>query len=82
MTTANAMSIELVKILEAAQDAYDRSMRYFAYMEDENDPEMKNIYWARCQEYDGMCAAYKHSYEILTGKHIQDYEIKKELALA
>lgn len=76
------MTIELVKILEAAQDAYDHSMRYFHMWEEETDDEMKNIYWARCQEYDGECAGLKKAYEIMTGKHIQDYEIKKELAKA
>ena len=82
MTTANAMSIELVKILEAAQAYFEKSMKYYALMESAETEEMKNIYWARCNEYDGNCQGLICAYGIITGKHILRCEIKKELTLA
>ena len=60
------------EILAKAIETEKISMRYFEYENNAQDPEMKSIYHARWNEYDGMTAAYLDCYEIITGKKIRN----------
>lgn len=79
MTTANAMTIELVKILEEAQMNFENGMRSFEASENEIDEELHEIYWAICREYDGKVWGLLKAYEILTGEKIYPHQIKSTL---
>ena len=77
------MTIELVKILEAAKFYNNRSMEMYNYAEkaeQENNREDYEIYWNWCREIDERCKGLLEAYEIMTGKKICTYEIEKELA--
>lgn len=78
MTTANTMTIELVKILEAAQKYDALSMRWFEIYTDSKD----ELDWNTCKEYDMRTEGLLEAYEILTGKRIRPFQIEDELALA
>lgn len=71
------MTIELVKILEAAKEYKRRSMFWFGMYEASNN----NIDWETCKELDGKCDALLEAYEILTGKKVYSIDIDKEFAL-
>ena len=73
------MTTELVKILEVAKAHYDCSMRYFDYFSDENDQELKEIYWSRCQEESGKADGLLKAYEIITGKKLYQHQIQDNL---
>ena len=77
-----AMTIELVKILEAAQDAYEESQRLFEQIENETDDGYASTLWAMSCDYDGICTGYLGAYNILTGRDIPARAIKNELAKA
>ena len=81
MTNANPKdNAKLIDILQEAQIAYEKEMIYFDGHNDENkDPEMKNIYWARSTEYSGKCEGLLTAYEILTGRCLFSHQIKDEL---
>lgn len=61
-----------IEILAKARETEKLSMRYFEYESNEQDPEMKAIYHARWNEYDGMTAAYLDCYEIITGTKVRN----------
>lgn len=61
-----------LQILAKAREAEKTSMRYFLQEQNETDPEMKQIYHARWNEYDGMTGAYLDCYEMLTGIKIRN----------
>lgn len=71
-----------LQILAKAREADKRSMRYFTQEQNETDPEMKQIYHARWNEYDGMVSAYLDCYEIITGIKIKNIgtDIESEYA--
>ena len=79
MKMSNEFTAKLIEILEEAQSAYKRSMKYFEISEDENTDEMKAIYWTRSEEYSGKCKGLLKAYEIFTGRAIKDYNIDWEL---
>ena len=71
------------QIIESAIESDNDSMFYFERFNEENDYEMKQIYWTRCQEYDGKTVAYLDCYRMITGKTIRPIssEIKNEYAI-
>ena len=71
------MTIELVKILEAAQKHYENSNRWFKLYQQEND----EIYWNACAEEEHTARGLLEAYGILTGNKIYTNEIENELAL-
>lgn len=71
------MTIELVKILEAAQSYKESGDRWFELYTNSLD----KIDYQTSLEYDAKCRGMLEAYEILTGKKIYIYEIDKELAL-
>ena len=75
-------SIEIAKeIIKKAREANQDSKRYFNYYDHETeDMEMKNIYWTRCMEYDGMTNAYLVCYELITEIKVKNLtsEIERE----
>lgn len=71
------MTIELVKILEAAKEYERRSDVWFDMYEESND-EMD---WQMCKELLNKADAMLEAYEILTGKKIYRFEIENELAI-
>lgn len=71
------MTIELVKILEAAQNYKKRSDVWFEYYVKNQD----QLDYQTSLEYEAKCRGMLEAYEILTGKKIYIYEIDKELAL-
>ena len=75
----NELTAKLMEILEEAQSAYNRSMKYFEISEDENTDEMKAIYWTRSEEYGGKCEGLLKAYEIIIGRAVKDYNIDWEL---
>ena len=80
MTTANAMTIELVKILEAAQYHYEKEYRFFGYALDEADnKEVHELWLTECDRQDMMCRGILEAYEILTGEKIYPHQIKETL---
>ena len=71
------MTIELVKILEAANTYRIKSNFWFEYyMKTQN--EYDKSAWL---EYGAKCHAMLEAYEILTGKKIYESEIENELTL-
>lgn len=71
------MTIELVKILEAAKYHDDKAMRWFEeYQKTEND-----FWFHMSKEQKMIVQGLLEAYEILTGKKIYHHEIDKELAL-
>ena len=71
----NKMTIELVKILEAANEHYNRSNVWFKmYQEDGND-----IYWNACMKEEHAARGLLEAYEIMTGRKIYTSEIEVEL---
>ena len=71
------MTIELVKILEAAKEYNRRSMIWFDLYRESND----KFDWQTCMELSDKCDAMLEAYEILTGKKIYKAEIDNELAI-
>ena len=71
------MTIELVKILEAAKKYKRRSMFWFNLYEESND----ELDWQMCKELDMKCDGMLEAYEILTGKKVYSIDIDKELTL-
>ena len=71
------MTIELVKILEAAKEYERRSNVWFDMYEESND----EFDWQTCKELLNKSDAMLEAYEILTGKKIYRYAIDQELAL-
>lgn len=71
-----------LQILAKARETEQISMRYFLQEQNETDPEMKQIYHARWNEYDGMVSAYLDCYKMLTGIEIRTIgtDIEKEYA--
>ncbi len=72
------MTNELVKILEAAKEHYDRSNMWFKQYQ-ETDEES---YWNMCESEEYAARGLLEAYEIMTGKKIQTYEIKKEMMIS
>lgn len=72
------MTIELVKILEAAKKYDELSMKWFEMYTASKD----ELDWNTSKEYDTYTRGLLEAYEILTGKHIRPYQIEDELALA
>lgn len=60
------MTIELVKILEAALEYLKSSNKWFEQYERTNDEDD----WAICKEYDMRAKGMLEAYEILTGRHV------------
>lgn len=71
------MTIELVKILEAAKEYNRRSMVWFRMFEESQD----EFDWKTCMELTNKCDTMLEAYEILTGRKIFRNEIEEELAL-
>ena len=71
----NKMTIELVKILEAAKEYHRRAMVWFDMYTDSND----EFDWTTCKELSNKCQGLLEAYEIMTGRKISDFEIEKEL---
>lgn len=71
------MTIELVKILEAAKEYERRSNIWFDIYEESND----EFDWQMCKELLNKADAMLEAYEILTGKKIYRYAIDEELSL-
>ena len=71
------MTIELVKILEAAKEYERRSNVWFDMYEESND-EMD---WQMCKELLNKANAMLEAYEILTGKKIYRFQIENELTI-
>lgn len=71
----NKMTIELVKILEAAKEYHRRAMVWFDMYTDSND----EFDWATCKELSNKCQGLLESYEIMTGRKIHEFEIDEEL---
>ena len=75
------MTIELVKILEAAKEHYDMSMTWFECEQNATSITHKESYsiWSRQEEerYKGILEAY----EIMTGRKVYGFEIENELSL-
>lgn len=71
------MTIELVKILEAAKEYERRSNIWFDIYEESND----EFDWQMCKELLNKSDAMLEAYEILTDKKIHRFEIDNELAL-
>lgn len=69
------MTIELVKILEAAQDHYNRANVWFKLYQDEKE----EMYWTACEEEEYAARGLLEAYDILTGNKIYTHEIKEEL---
>lgn len=69
------MPIELVKILEAAKEHYNRSNVWFKMYQENDD----NIYWTACTEEEHAACGLLEAYEIMTGRKIHTFEIEKEL---
>ena len=70
---------KLVEILEEAQAMYKREMNYFDDYANETDKEMKQIYWARSEEFGGKCEGLLTAYEIITGRAVLEHNIDWEL---
>lgn len=60
------MTIELVKILEAALEYLETSNKWFEYYEHTNDEDD----WAICKKYDMRAKGMLEAYEILTGRYV------------
>ena len=74
------MTAKLIEILEEAKACHTRAMRYFKYYSTENDDaEMKQIYWTRSEEYRGKCEGLLTAYEIITNRCVIDYNISNEI---
>lgn len=71
------MTIELVKILEAAKEYERRSMVWFEMYTESND----EYDWQTCKELSNKSEIMLEAYEILTGKKIRSFEIETELAI-
>lgn len=71
------MTIELVKILEAAKEYKRRSMIWFNLYEETND----DLDWQMCKELSNKCDTMLEAYAILTGRKVYSYEIENELTL-
>lgn len=68
-------------ILKKALAANEHSLRYFEKYDAETDEEMKQIYWARSQKFDGKAEAYTDCYNILTYSKLLciNHELKNEM---
>lgn len=66
------MTIELVKILEAAKEYDRRSMVWFEMYTESNDEHD----WNTCKELSDKSETMLEAYEILTGKKIHRFEIR------
>lgn len=73
------MTIELVKILEAALNYHATSLETYKAYQNEEDAELKENLWGMCELYTGKCEGLLMAYEILTGRIIYSIEIKDEL---
>lgn len=71
------MTIELVKILEAAKEYERRSDVWFNIYEESNN----EFDWQQCKELLNKADAMLEAYEILTGKKIYRYAIDEELTI-
>ena len=71
------MTVELVKILEAAKEYERRSMIWFDMYQESND----EFDWQTCKELSNKCDTMLEAYAILTGRKIYQHEIDNELAL-
>lgn len=71
------MTIELVKILEAAQNYKENSDAWFDYYQESND----DLDWQTSQEYRAKCNGLLEAYAILTGRNLYQFEIKEELTM-
>ena len=71
------MTIELVKILEAAKEYKCRSMIWFDLYEESND----DLDWQMCKELSAKSDTMLEAYRILTGHKIYQHDIEEELAL-
>lgn len=71
------MTIELVKILEAANSYHIKGNFWFDYYMTSQSEYDKQAW----QEYNAKCHAMLEAYEILTGKKIYECEIENELTL-
>lgn len=79
------MTIELVKILEAAK-AYDDEFAQWCQWEREAKEDGNTagaaLYGDLAREAMAKCDAMLEAYEILTGKHLTAFTYQDELALA
>lgn len=71
------MTIELVKILEAAKQYKKESDYWFDVYDKSND----HLDWELSKEYYCKAKTMLDAYEILTGKNIYICEIEEELSL-
>lgn len=70
------MTIELVKILEAANKYAKLSIKWFETYEESNEPYDWDMSTEMAAKAEGLLAAY----EIFTGRKIYKHEINEELA--
>lgn len=64
------MTIELVKILEAAKSSWIAFCEYYEEMENAETDEMRNIYERLMNESHASYKAFCKSYEFCTGKSV------------
>lgn len=70
---------KLLEILAEARHNYRKSMDYFEQFKAEENVEMKQVYWARSEEYDGKCEGLLTAYEIITGRCVLSHLIGEEI---
>ena len=76
------MTAELVKILEAAKYAYDGFMYYYEKSETTGSIIDRATWTRYAAEAHSKWSAYKHCYEILTGKTLfSDADVLDEIAM-
>ena len=73
------MTIKLVKILEAAQTHYEKSLYWFEKYEKADKEKDKVMYWNWSEMEEDQSRGLLEAYEIITGKKLHIFEIKQEL---
>lgn len=71
----NKMTIELVKILEAARKHRSRSNVWFERYQENADES----FWTACMEEEHAAKGLLEAYEIMTGRKIHTFEIEEEI---
>jgi len=76
------MTIELVKILEAAKKHYNLSMEFYKSWEEATTKREREYMWNQSEQEEEKCRGLLEAYQILTGRDVSIHGISKELALA
>ena len=73
---------ELIQILKEAQEHYEFEMLDFKFSqeaENKGDSIIQNLHWASSQYESGKVFGLLKAYEIMTGRKIFGWQIKKEI---